>query len=242
MNLKDIIRNTLQFLHLDITKNIAYDRMTNAIMKKVIQKNSNCIDVGCHKGEIMRKIWSLAPRGTHYAFEPIPYMFDKLLEEFGDKIQVLPYALSNDIGAAQFQWVKNAPAYSGLRNRKYAIENPDIETIHVKIEKLDHIIPESINIDFIKIDVEGGEFDVLKGGIETLKRCKPIVIFEFGLGSSEFYDTKPNELFDFCDQIGYKIYKLQDFLNDKAPVDKTQFEKIYEENSDYYYVIRNIFR
>lgn len=34
------------------------------------------------------------------------------------------------------------------------------------------------NVDFIKIDVEGGEELVIKGGLETIKRCRPVMIVE----------------------------------------------------------------
>ena len=33
-------------------------------------------------------------------------------------------------------------------------------------------------VDFVKIDVEGWEFEVLKGAVETVKRCKPVIIVE----------------------------------------------------------------
>ena len=54
MNIKNIIRGALNLLHIDLTKNLEYDRLTNAIMKKVLKVDSNCVDVGCHKGEIWR--------------------------------------------------------------------------------------------------------------------------------------------------------------------------------------------
>lgn len=46
--LKDIIREILISLHLDLTKNLKYDRLTRKIFKKYIKKDNNCIDVGCH--------------------------------------------------------------------------------------------------------------------------------------------------------------------------------------------------
>jgi FkbM family methyltransferase len=40
---------------------------------------------------------------------------------------------------------------------------------------------ELARVDFIKIDVEGAEFDVLLGGMETVRRCRPIIYGEFQL-------------------------------------------------------------
>nr|WP_245933001.1 FkbM family methyltransferase [Caballeronia novacaledonica] len=60
-------------------------------------------------------------------------------------------------------------------------------------------------VDFIKIDVEGMEMDVLKGAAETLKRCAPVLLVETlksdanairtflaGVGYADFYAVNPN--------------------------------------------------
>lgn len=62
-------------------------------------------------------------------------------------------------------------------------------------------------VDFLKIDVEGMELDVLEGAKETLKRCAPIILVETlksdaqdirkflaGAGYADFYDVDPNML------------------------------------------------
>ena len=131
MLIKDILRKLLIFFHLDVTKNLQYDRLTKIIMKKMIKKNSNCIDIGCYKGEILELMLQYAPEGKHYAFEPIPYLFATLEKKFKNKVQIFPYALSDNKGFSTFQFVKNAPAYSGLKRRKYNISNPEIEEIEV---------------------------------------------------------------------------------------------------------------
>ena len=152
----NFIRSTLNFFHLDLTKNLEYDRLTKCIMKRCIHPQSNCIDVGCHKGEILDVILTLAPKGQHFAFEPIPVLFRQLQEKYKHKATIYPYALSDVNGTSSFQFVKNAPAYSGIHKRKYNIATPDIEQIHVELKTLDKLIPMDTRIDFIKIDVEGG--------------------------------------------------------------------------------------
>ena len=237
MSLKTLIKQVLNFFHLDLTKNLKYDRLTKEIIKKFIQKSHNCIDVGCHKGEILSQIIKFAPNGKHYAFEPIPYLLHSLKKRFDNKATILPYALSNNNGETTFQLVKNAPAYSGIRKRKYEIQNPDIEEIIVEKRTLDSIIPLSEVINFIKIDVEGGEFDVLKGAVNLLKRCKPIILFECGKGASDHYDTSPNDLFDFLNkEISLEIYKLQSFIKGQKPLNKSEFEHHFEISSEYYFI------
>lgn len=234
---KNIVRSILNYFHLDVTKNLHYDRLTKEIIKKALTSNSNTIDIGCHKGEILCELIKNAPQGTHFGFEPIPVLFEKLKEEFKNKATIFPYALAETNGTTSFHYVKNAPAYSGIKKRKYNIKNPDIEKIEVELKKLDDVIPPSIKIDFIKIDVEGAELGVLKGAEQLLKKDKPIVIFECGLGSSEYYNTQAKDVFDFLNlQIGFKIYTLENWLSKNTSLSENEFITCFNTNSEYYFV------
>ena len=76
--MKDLIKSILNLLHLDITKNLKYDRLTKLVIKRALNLNSNAIDIGCHKGEILVEILKNAPNGQHFAFEPIPLFYQNL--------------------------------------------------------------------------------------------------------------------------------------------------------------------
>lgn len=240
MDIKQFFRRTLNYLHLDVTKNLAYDRLTLLIMKKVLHADANCIDVGCHKGEILDAIIELAPNGKHFAFEPIPSMFGELTLKFEGKATIYPFALSDNAGTATFNHVKNAPAYSGLEKRDYAVSEPEIERITVEVRRLDDLIPRTQRIDFLKIDVEGGEFGVLKGARELLTTHQPVLLFECGLGASNHYGTQPKELFQYLEKIGYAIFLLKDFVHNKSGLNQAEFEAVYMENKEYYFVAQSL--
>ena len=237
MDYKNLIRSSLNLLHLDLTKNLEYDRLTKLIMKRTISSDSNCIDIGCHKGEILDTILQQAPNGKHYGFEPLPYLFNNLIDKYKNKATILPYALANENGFSTFQHVKNAPAYSGIKKRKYDVDNPEIEEIKVELKKLDEVIPPDLKIDFIKIDVEGAELGVLQGAVQLLKKDKPIVVFEFGLGASDFYGTKPADIFNlFTKDVGLNISLLKSFINNGKILDLYEFEKHFNKNKEYYFI------
>ncbi len=237
MDYKNTVRSGLNFLHLDLTKNLKYDRLTKLVMKRVINSGSNCIDIGCHKGEILDIILKFSPDGKHFGFEPLPFLFDKLINNYKNNATILPFALANEGGFSTFQYVKNAPAYSGIKKRKYDIENPEIEEIKVELKKLDDVIPPNIKIDFIKIDVEGAELGVLKGGKELLKKYKPTIIFEFGLGASDFYGTSPADMFIFItEEIGLKISLIESFLKNDDPLNLKDFDYYFNNNKEYYFI------
>jgi FkbM family methyltransferase len=233
----NFIRSTLHFFHLDLTKNLEYDRLTKTIMRRFIGKQSNCIDVGCHKGEILDVILSLSPEGKHFAFEPIPVLFNQLQEKYKGKATIFPYALSDVSGTSTFQFVRNAPAYSGIHKRQYNTNTPDIKQINVELKTLDSLIPKDTPIHFIKIDVEGGEFGVLKGSCQLLQKWRPLVIFESGLGASDYYGTRPEELFLFLtSEIGLNISTLKAFIKQNAPLKQKEFEAHFNNNTEYYFI------
>lgn len=236
MNIKNIIRVALNLLHIDLTKNLEYDRLTTAIMKKVLKVDSNCVDVGCHKGEILSIMLKDAPNGKHFGFEPIPYLYHDLKKLFKNKATIFPYALSDKNGNSTFQLVKSAPAYSGIKKRKYTVDNPDIEEIKVELKQLDDVIPQGVKIDFIKIDVEGAEFGVLKGARKLIARDKPYIVFEFGLGASDFYGTKPVDLFNFFKGAGLNISTLKSFIKKDESLTLETFSSLYKTNKEYYFL------
>ncbi|MEX2484454.1 MAG: FkbM family methyltransferase [Brumimicrobium sp.] len=234
--MKSFIRSVLNTLHLDLTKNLKYDRLTKKIIRKYLNNNSNCIDVGCHKGEILDLLLNQCSNGHHFAFEPIPAFFNALKNKYQNESTILPYALGEENGIDSFQYVVNAPAYSGLKKRDYDNIEPQIEEIEVQIKTMDDCIPANASIDFIKIDVEGGEFGVLKGSKRILSTDKPLLLFEFGVGASDFYNTHPEEFFEYLSSFGYKIYALDAFIKSENHYSKRQFVQCYREKQEYYFV------
>ncbi len=107
----------------------------------------------------------------------------------------------------------------------------------MNLKALDKIISLNKKIHFIKIDVEGGEFEVLKGAKKLLKLNKPLVLFEFGKGASDYYGTTPLDLFNFIsNEVGLKIYTLQSFIKNKQPTKEDEFVNYYNTNEEYYFV------
>lgn len=224
---------------LDLTANQKMDRLTHKIIRNHLTPYSNAIDVGCHKGEMLDRILRFAPYGRHFAFEPIPALYDKLKIRYKiANCTFYPYALSDQNGEAEFVYVPQAPAYSGLKERDYDGRKVTPQTIRVEIRRLDEIIPEEICVHLIKIDVEGAELGVLKGAEKLLRRCRPLVIFEFGKGASDRYGTTPALIFDFLKSVEMKVYSLRGFTQNNPPLSLSEFESEFETGANYYFVAR----
>lgn len=234
--LKQLVRNTLIFFHLDVTKNLAYDRLTMRFLKDNLFSDANVLDVGCHKGEILDEVIKLAPKGNHCGFEPIPSFYQNLENKYKNhtNIQIINCALSDEEGSSTFQFVKNAPAYSGLKRRDYDTSNPEIEEIKVAKKRIDDLDFESIHL--IKIDVEGGEYHVLSGGKELIKRDRPKLIFEFGKAGAAHYQVTPEMLASFLDELSYELFELCDYYRTRTPLSLESLKDVYESNKGYYFV------
>jgi FkbM family methyltransferase len=236
--LKDFIKSIFKALPFDLTKNQRYDRLTERVIKKVCLPGSNSADVGCHKGEILDLFLAASPTGHHFGFEPIPTLFDQLLHKYSGvpNCQIMDLALSNQEGTSSFNYVVSNPSYSGLQKRKYDRPNEQDTLITVKTRKLDDVWPVDLPLHIMKIDVEGGERLVLEGALQTLKRWKPTVIFEHGMGASDLYGSTPDQIYAIFEQCDMKIYLLEHFLTGGAALSNSEFSRQFYERLNYYFV------
>jgi FkbM family methyltransferase len=235
--MKETLKNILKKLPFNVTRNQKYDALTLKIMEIVLEENSSFVDVGCHKGELLEEALKLAPNGAHYAFEPIPDLFDDLISSHGKIAVIKNVALSDKRGSSTFNYVKSNPAYSGIKQRSYP-KKEKIQEIDVKIDTMDNQLKNAERINLIKIDVEGGEMGVLKGSVNTLKKWSPVVIFEHGLGASDYYGTTPEEMWEFLNDNDYCIFSLRGFVANKTSLSIEQFINLFETNKEYYFIAK----
>ena len=207
----------------DLVKDEIYDRQAFEVMSRVLSPASCCIDIGCHKGQFLTEYMNCAPNGTHFAFEPIPYLYQQLCENF-PSARVYNYALSDKRGETSFYVLPDKPALSGLNSRDTIQKDLSREKITVRTERLDDVIPAEVKIDYIKIDVEGAEGLVISGALETIKRNKPYIVLEHGEDSSLLFGMSSEDIYDMLvTQCGLNISLLADWLSKKPPLTKEEF-------------------
>ena len=235
MALKNSLKTIIKKIPIRFTSNQKYDAQTKRIMNIVLERHSTFVDVGCHKGEVLSKALKIANVGKHFAFEPIPSEFSKVNSKFGNICSVKNLAIGNKTGKTTFNYVTSNPAYSGIKKRAYPKDEKVVE-IEVPIDTLDNQLLNEERVDLIKIDVEGGEFDVLKGGVQLLRKFQPVIIFEYGLGAADFYNSSPGEFFEFLEKHNYCIYTLHNFIENLVYLTKEEFTNLYTSNQEYYFL------
>ena len=202
------------------------DRLDNEHLRLLLafslSEDSNCIDVGCHRGEVLAEMLRLAPRGRHIAFEPVPSSYAALAAAFPEA-DVRHVALSDTDGEAEFVVVPDQPSFSGLRERSYPNEMRT-ERVKVRTQRLDSALPDGYVPHFVKIDVEGAELQVLEGALETLRRHRPTVWFEHGVGGADHFGTEPADVHRLLTgEIGMRIFDA----DGGGPYSESEFDAVF---------------
>ena len=214
-----------------------YDRQTIQILKKTLKPDSNCLDIGCHKGDILKLMLKYAPNGTHFGFEPIPLLAADLKTGFEGKAKIYEVGLAGTKGTSTFNYVVSRPEYSGIKKRDYDRAHEKDTQITIQTDTMDNLVPAGMKIDLIKIDVEGGEYGVLTGGRETIKRNRPFIVFEHGKGAAEHYETTPEMVFEFINgEFDLKVNTMEGFLRNQPSLDERAFTDQFESGENYYFI------
>jgi FkbM family methyltransferase len=214
-----------------------YDALIKKIMRIVLEEDSSFIDVGCYRGNFLLEANKFAPSGAHIGFEPIPDIYTKVIKTLGGVNDIRQIGLSDERGETTFNYVKSNPLYSGIKKRNYPGKE-SIEELIIKVDTLDHQLFQSPRVDLIKIDVEGAELNVLKGGINTITKFNPVIVFEYEQGASDVYGVTPAEIWSFFDKVKYSVYTLKNFIDNPLPLSFSRFKEIYTSNDEHFFVAR----
>lgn len=194
----------------------------NGLYAARLRPGDLAVDGGAHIGlHTLGMARHVSPGGRVIAVEALTRLATGMLARrineggFADTVVVENVALGAEPGQAIFHDVSQAPGYSGLRARDDLPGNLS-ETIHevsVKVEPLDALVARNAlpgkKVSFIKLDLEGGEFDCLRGARRTLEKDRPLVVFEHGQAkAAALYGYTKDGFFDFFDSVGYTLTTL----------------------------------
>ncbi len=190
-----------------------FERLGTKLVLDKIKKEEVVIDLGANIGYytlLFAKI--VGNKGKVFAFEPDPDNF-KFLKKNVDKnnfmnVQLEQKAVSNTNGTTKlFLNEGNKGAH-----RIYHSELAGNEYKEVKVITLDSFFKKmkvDQKIDFIKMDIEGSEFEALKGMKNLLDNNPSITLFlEFDPKQIRAFGSDPMDIIDFLKQNNFKILKL----------------------------------
>lgn len=220
--LEDHLRRARALVDPAMRRDLHDHRALPLVFALALRPDSSTIDIGAHRGAVLADLVRLAPQGSHIAYEPIPELCAALADEF-PKVDVRQAALSNVAGESTFTHVVSAPGLSGLRQRDLP-GRQETQTLTVRTERLDDALPEGFVPALIKVDVEGAELAVLRGAADTLRRHRPVVVFEHGAGAAEHYEGDSGDLHDLlASHAGLRIFDLAG----DGPLDRATFAGLF---------------
>ena len=172
-------------------------RKQHDAIRKIAKPDWHYADVGACKGEILILLHEIMDKG--YAFEANPTNAATLQQYFIDpKVTIISSAVGNMNGEASFYFGNNQEEGSLLGHDMNF--TPLSDSIMVPSLTLDTYFKDK-KIDFIKVDVEGSEWEVFGGSMKLLKEKDIIWQVEFHL--DEHWDQR-----HFLYDLGYSIYDL----------------------------------
>ncbi len=217
-----------------------------AYIHSAIQKGQTVLDIGAHKAGYLYFMQKLVGNcGKVFAFEPQSALYlyiQKIKNLFQwDNVTIEHLALSDSAGMVTLYIPTNTkgraatPGASIVEHKDnsnvFATENVSTETLDVYCKQ------HNIKPDFLKIDVEGNELNVFRGGVDTLKQYKPKIIVE--IEARHVGQEKVLETFNYLESLGYKGHMLH-YL-DRVPLANFSLEKYQNLNDKKNYCNNFIF-
>lgn len=210
-NLKDRI------LELDVNPN--WEEMESSFVFNNVREGDTFVDVGANIG-YFSMLAAQQKAGKVLAIEPAPKIYDMLNMNvkhnmFDNVIETFNLALSGKSGTLRF--VSSLGPKSHL---EYTVDNEHkgLPAIKVKVTTLDDLLrdkKEIRKIDFIKVDIEGAEYDFLLGADKTIEIFKPMILMEIEEHRLIRFNATAEKIFGFMNRLGYNYLSVtEDAINE----------------------------
>jgi FkbM family methyltransferase len=176
-------------------------------------KNSVFVDIGANRGDAIQSILMRRPESSVMAFEPNTFLVSKLKKLYANdaRVNIHNFGLGNEEnkfdlyipfynkymfdGLASF---KEQNARDWLKGRLYGYREDKLEVkkMTCNVKRLDDF---SLKPCFIKIDVQGFEYEVLLGAKRTLEESRPVILME----------SPGNDELKFLSNLGYQSFMFK---------------------------------
>lgn len=168
-------------------------------------------DVGANQGEFTLFAAKRLTKGKVLAFEPLPSIHKMLADNV--KLNDFNNILLYDFGLSEQEGSFSIHEFEG-RNEGLATLFPGdrevARTIDISLKKLDNVFQSTslTRLDFVKMDIEGGELAALKGAQETIQKFKPVFQIEINTESYNAAGYTVNDILKFLKANDYEAFSI----------------------------------
>lgn len=172
----------------------ANDYIAGKLIVSLCPAHGCFLDVGAHIGSVIAGVLRSTPTATVIAVEATPSKATSLRRKFPG-VTIHDCAVGAQKGTAQLYINAARPGYNSLNSR-----SSSTATIEVDVNTLDDIVGQ--HVDVMKLDIEGGELDALRGAFGLLSNSKPLIMFESGPNSDDYRAS----MYGLLSEHGYSIF------------------------------------
>lgn len=193
-------RNAYQrFLNREYYTTRVHDR---AFFRDFVPEGGLVFDIGANEGRMTQTFAEIG--ASVVAVEPNPALAERVKARYGSsKVTVEATALGDADGVATLRLGRDSGHSSLSQDWQEAAGDAADRwdgSVEVPVTTLDALIARHGAPDFVKIDVEGFEPQVLRGAAETVRRCRPILYVENDRPQNQ------QEVLELIEGLGYRMY------------------------------------
>jgi FkbM family methyltransferase len=188
-----------------------YEQQIANLLTSLAKPHTTFMDVGANIGLLSIPVLAHNADVRVISIEASPHTARHLKQtwqhsRYRDRWWIVDVAVGRSDCQAQF-W-SSGPKNSAFDGLKDTGRGGPKQAITVDMQTLDHVWRhlEAPPVSVVKIDVEGGERDVLFGGREMIAREKPALIVEWSRLNLPAYGIEGGELLYICRDLDYRIY------------------------------------
>ena len=174
-----------------------------------IKKNETLVDIGANIGYVTLLLSQKCSDGKVISIEPSKKTFETL--SYNLSLNNAKNVTALNIGLGEKEKKEKLYQVNERNTGMNRISNNNDESLpseEIQIRSLDEILIElnTTSVNAIKLDVEGYEFNVLKGARKTLEKLRPKLLIEVSDHNLKEQGSTPYELFQFLFNLDYDIF------------------------------------
>lgn len=182
-----------------------------AVISHLVGDGGVVFDVGANIGWFALYCQAMARNVVVYAFEPLPTTCGYLRRnvELNGAVGISCYntGFSDEAGTVSFYLYPEGPGNASLAD---VSGRDSVEEVRCDVVRLDGFMAgRDTGMDLLKVDVEGAELLVFKGGVKTLERLRPVIMVEMLRKWAKPFGYHPNETIALLTGLGYACYAMQ---------------------------------
>lgn len=217
-----------------------YEEFQASILFELGMNSRNFLDVGANMGYYTLALGKINPSLTIQSFEPQPKTFSQLKKNLSlNNLEARITAHNIGLGAKEDTLTMFIPKFTGSGGASFANlhdEEGSPQEVKVPVKGLDNHLNEENQVDLMKIDVEGYEFEMLVGSQKTINNHFPTIVIELLRKWMKPFGRHPQDVIELLSALGYITYSIgKNSLNEISMINEdtteTNFIFVHPRNS-----------